>query len=686
MSDSGPIDLADLQLKPQWIDDLDKPNPFAAFEGKDARDNRKPRRDGRGGSGGGNRGPHGRGGSGGGNRGPHGPGGGGGGGQGQQRGNRPPRPQGDRRQGGGGNKPQGDRRRQGGDRGPRRGGQGRGPGQGPRQQRPDRPPLYELIDIEIIPDQAGVEAVAKQIKMTGRSYPIFDLARLSLGGPERYHAKFTLKPETTQVQLVECRLDRSLWLSMGEAVRHFSNTPLFSQYYKKQEIEVEPPKGNFSVIAVCGLSGALLGPPNFHSYQKNLMDLHQRKFSRMHIDGYKRKIQMVRDEETIEKWKNSLTKSTQYVYIKGLEAEATKEQAAPKAEEPSKSEEQEASVTEGEAAPVVGDTDAAPANAEDGTEASAPATEDAATPPAEGSDSNEATPAEEAAPPAEEAPKAEIEIPADAPVFKSKADAEKHFLDTHGKEAFASVKSSTVPGNTPAKLLSGALHNMLTRNAERQQRLPMPMVRNLSPLLEKAGLRFFKLGKKEIYVARSRPRPLSTKLDVSPRIRSIIQYIRDNEKQDLNKLVTALVPNAAAREGSEPTPEEIEFLKDLRWLIREGYVIEFSSGELRLGSLKSPLPTAKTGAKPSGEASSKSEAKPKPKAKKARKRSARKRVSKRTKSPAQRLRTRVAAIKIKRRKARREDEATVSTGRRARTGPLSAARGARLTRAKRVRA
>ena len=71
---------------------------------------------------------------------------------------------------------------------------------------------------------------------------------------------------------------------------------------KKQEIEVEPPKGNFTVIAVCGLSGALLGPPNFHSYQKNLMDLHQRKFSRMHIDGYKRKIQMVRDEETIEKW------------------------------------------------------------------------------------------------------------------------------------------------------------------------------------------------------------------------------------------------------------------------------------------------------------------------------------------------------------------------------------------------
>ena len=664
MSDSGPIDLADLQLKPQWIDALDKPNPFAAFEGKDSRDDRKPRRDG---------------GGGGGNRGPRGPGGGG---QGQQRGDRPPRPQGDRRQGGGpasgGNKPQGDRRQQSGDRGPRRGGQGRGPGQAPsqdRQQHPDRPPLYELVDIELLPDQAGVEAVAKQIKMTGRSYPIFDLARLSLGGPERYHAKFTTKPEATQVQLVECRLDRSLWLSMGEAVRHFSNTPLFSKYYKKQEIEVEPPKGNFTVIAVCGLSGALLGPPNFHSYQKNLVDLHQRKFSRMHIDGYKRKIQMVRDEETIEKWKNSLTKSTQYIYIKDLAEEAPKTDDAPKSEKA-------APVTDADVTPAADTAPPADVVEETATPAEAAPMEEAA-PPAE----EEAAPA----PPAEEAPSAEIEILADAPMFKSKAEAEKHFLESHGKEAFVKVKSSTVPGTIPAKLVSGALHSMLTRNAERQQRLPMPMVRNISPMLEKAGLRFFKLGKKEIYVARSRPRPLGAKLDVSPRIRAITQFIRDNEKQDLNKLVTALVPNAAAREGTEPTPEEIDFLKDLRWLIREGYVIEFSNGELRLGSLKSPLPPAKKTAKPTqgeanpakGEANpAKGEAKPKAK-KKARKRSPRKRARKRTKSPAQRLRTRVATLKLKRRKARREESAAPAPVRR-RT--LAAARGARLARAKRVQA
>lgn len=503
MSDSDPIDLSDLQLKPQWIDELDKPNRFEAFEGKEDRrprqgnrDRRPGRRpDGGGGGGGQRRGPGGdRRGPGGDRRGPGGdrrrsPGGGTGGDRERgPRGDRPPRGGGQRRQG---------------DRPPRRGDGPRGPRP---QNRPERPPLYELMDIELFPDEAGLDAVARQIKMTGRSYPIFDLARLALGGPERYHARFTLKPETTQVELIECRLDQSVWLSMNEALRHFRQCGLFDQYYKKEEVEVDPPKGNFSVIAVCGLSGEMLGPPNFHSYQKNLNDLHARKFSRMHIDGYKRRIEMVRDEETIQKWKDSLAKETHYTYLKAPEGE-------------------------------------------------------------------------------------------EAPVFKSFAEAERHFVDKHGEEAFAKVTQVTVPGTIPPKKISGALLNMMKRNVERQTKFPMPMVKNVSPAMEKAGLRFFKLGKKETYVARSRPRAFNAKTEVSPRIRSIVQYIRDNEKQDLHKLVTALVPNASTQEGT-PTPEEIDFLKDLRWLIREGFVIEFSSGELRLGSDKAPLPPASRAASP----------------------------------------------------------------------------------------
>ena len=482
MSDSGPIDLADLQLKPRWVDELDKPNNFEAFERGDSTAEREEGKLRRG------DGPRDR------RERRSGPGG-------ADRSRRP-------RKGGGGEdrsrRPQGDRRKTRQDR-PQ--GEGRDRRRSEAQHgRPDRPPLYELLDIELLPDEAGVGAVAKQIKMTGRSYPVFDLARLVLAGPERYHARFTLKPETTQVQLIECRLDQSVWLSMAEALRHFRNSAFFHEYYQREEVEVDPPKGNYSVVAVCGLSGEVLGPPNFHTYQTDLADLHQRRFSRMHLDAYKRKIEMVRNEETIEKWKSSLAKEIRYTYLKAAEGE-------------------------------------------------------------------------------------------EAPVFRSVPEAEKHFIETHGHEVFSSVAKTTLPGNIPQKRLSGPLHKMLKRAVDRQSRFPVPMVKNVSPMLEKAGLRFFKLGRKETYVARSRPRALGAKTEVSPRIRSVVQFIRDNEKQDLNKLVTALVPNAARRKAGEPTAEEIGFLKDLRWLIREGFVIEFSNGELRLGSRKSPLPPASKSSK-----------------------------------------------------------------------------------------
>ena len=474
-SESGPLDLGDFQLKPQWVDDLDKPNQYASFEGV------PERRERRGGSSGG-----------GGRAGDRRSGGGNSRTQGKRSGG------GNRSTGGGG----GNDRRRSNDR-PRRDGRDNRGGRGGQRQdrRPhnDRPPLYELLDIEILPEPQGMEAVCRQIKMTGRSYSIFDLAKLSLGGPERYQARFILKPETTQVQLVECRLDDSLWLSMSEALQHFRRGGHFDAYYKKEEVDVGAPKGNFSVIAVCGMSGKLLGPPNFHSYQKSLNDLHQREFSRMHIDGFKRRIKMVRDEETIEKWKKSLSKETHYTYLK---------------------------VAKGE----------------------------------------------------------------EAPVFKTATEAERHFIDKHGAEAFVKVKKATVPGNITQKQMSGALCNMLKRNAERQQKFPMPMVKKLSPLLEKSGLKFFKLGEKETYVARSRPKALNLKNDMSPRIHDIVGFIRNNPGEDLHKLVSALVattPDTA--EKNEPTPEEVAVLKDLRWMIREGYVLEFSNGQLRMASDKGPF-------------------------------------------------------------------------------------------------
>src|SRR5690606_9635951 len=71
-------------------------------------------------------------------------------------------------------------------------------------------------------------------------------------------------------------------------------------------------------------------------------------------------------------------------------------------------------------------------------------------------------------------------------------------------------------------------------------------------------------------------------LEMSDRIRAIVAFVQKNPGEDLNQLVASLVPNPSAIE-SEPSPEELGVLKDLRWMIREGYITEFSNGELHLG-------------------------------------------------------------------------------------------------------
>src|SRR5262249_48368648 len=65
-----------------------------------------------------------------------------------------------------------------------------------RREAPERreppPPLPELT-VSVVPDEKGVESLARQIKMTGRAYPLFDIARMILQKPERHSFAFAIK-------------------------------------------------------------------------------------------------------------------------------------------------------------------------------------------------------------------------------------------------------------------------------------------------------------------------------------------------------------------------------------------------------------------------------------------------------------------------------------------------------------
>jgi len=248
-------------------------------------------------------------------------------GRGDRRGPRPPRrdgPTGARRDG---NRPRPDRRgppnregdfqRPGGAR--REGGMGdrRGPRRGPPRERREPPAPLPELNVSLVPDERGVESLARQIKMTGRAYPLFDIAQMILQKPERHAVNFAIKknPEGQPIQqLFLCALDETLWLSEDEAVRHVLKRH-FATFYQAEKTATEPPKGKYTFVAQCGLSGVVLGPPNYHDYQNQLRKLHSERFARMPFEAYKAQVKIVRDEEVVKKWVEDQSWKTDYLCL-----------------------------------------------------------------------------------------------------------------------------------------------------------------------------------------------------------------------------------------------------------------------------------------------------------------------------------------------------------------------------------
>ncbi|MFZ4115494.1 MAG: hypothetical protein ACOYK6_02080 [Chthoniobacterales bacterium] len=165
-------------------------------------------------------------------------------------------------------------------------------------------PSFYGWKIEFLPEQRGLDEIAKQIKTESKAYPLFELARLLLEKPERYRLRCVKIPALTKnaSKLYQCLLDESLWLSEKELITHVLKN-YRDRYYLTETIEVEAPKGSYSSLAVCGMSQTILGPSNHHEYQAKVRQLHTERFSHLPLEAFKSRITMVHDEAMMEAWK-----------------------------------------------------------------------------------------------------------------------------------------------------------------------------------------------------------------------------------------------------------------------------------------------------------------------------------------------------------------------------------------------
>ena len=229
---------------------------------------------------------------------------------------------GPRREGGfGGGEKRGERPRTGGKPGGGKFGERQGGFRGGdrRDQRDERrepvappAPLPEF-SVAFIPEEKGVEQLARQIKVTGRAYPLFQIALLILDKAERYSVTLTPKKKAdgSTEKLFVCALDDTPWTSEDEAVAHILKNH-FATFYQAERTQTEPPKGTYTFVAQCGMSGVILGPPNYHDYQNQLRKLHAERFSRMPFDVFKARVKIVKDEAVVKKWIEEQSFKTEY--------------------------------------------------------------------------------------------------------------------------------------------------------------------------------------------------------------------------------------------------------------------------------------------------------------------------------------------------------------------------------------
>src|SRR5262245_57615965 len=191
-----------------------------------------------------------------------------------------------------------------------------------RRERREPPQPLPQINLSLLPDEKGVESLARQIKMTGRAYPLFDIAQMILQKPERHAVAFQVV-KNNEGQPIEplflCALDETLWLSIDEAIGHILKKH-FNTFYQAERTATEPPKGKYTFVAQCGMSGVILGPPNHHDYQNQLRKLHAERFSRMPFEMYKSRVKIVRDEEVVKKWVEDQSWKTEYICLNLPEA------------------------------------------------------------------------------------------------------------------------------------------------------------------------------------------------------------------------------------------------------------------------------------------------------------------------------------------------------------------------------
>lgn len=215
-------------------------------------------------------------------------------------------------------------------------------GDAPRMEGERRPPRrhdrpfvrreqVKPIDAElrILPNQRNLGMVMRTLQSTHTAYPIKKFVSMFLENPQACSARFEVKPES-ELTFWTCKKCELIALSEEEIVAHIMADHL-GDYFDIIQEACDAPSGTFPCVAKCTLTGEWVGAPNYHSYKRRVAELAAR--NGMSEKDYLRTVEMCRDQESVEAWKQTETTRTVYLLksqtpeAPAVEGEATEAEA-----------------------------------------------------------------------------------------------------------------------------------------------------------------------------------------------------------------------------------------------------------------------------------------------------------------------------------------------------------------------
>ncbi len=442
----------------------------------------------------------------------------------------------------------------GGERGGRFGGRGEPVDRGPYDS-----PYFTAT---FYPEDTSFSTLVQTIRKSCRTIELFEVARTVVAKTDRFVVVLVRKPapDAAAPAGFVISVPDGLPFENEEAALSHVLTKHLGTFFDTADVVIDPPKGNFQVVNRCGVTGELLGPPNYHLYNQLVQQHYSAKVDRMPFEAFKARIETVREPEAIQAWLEKMKKATRYTWKQPAAKPAKSAKAA----------------------------EAVVAAANETVPAEVAASETAATEIAAAS-----TPAPEIAPAAEAAP---------APVvvaFDSFEEAKAYLLANARDKVIRSVEQARLHGKNLELLPPGEIRHAVEGSLERQRRFPLDTANALRGRLRREHFTIFKKGSKGVsYVCAVKRKFRVPGQTFSDSIGALISFIEANPMVKAGELgrkflnIAPPPPAAPVAEGeAAPAPVEhalsveqrdklARLQSDLPWLVREGYVTEFIDGTL----------------------------------------------------------------------------------------------------------